>query len=48
MARKPHLVKAPASGSEPAADRPSADLQTLSDDLSAAVNSAQGEPGDNQ
>ena len=50
LARKPHLSIVPKSEAEPtsAADRASTDLRSLSDDLSAAVNSAQSNPGDNQ
>ncbi len=48
LARKPHLsiVRKPESTS--AADRASTDLRSLSEDLSAAVDSAQSNPGDNQ
>ena len=41
-ARKPHLTIVPKAESTPAAGSAKAELKSLSEDLSAAVNSAQG------
>ena len=50
MSRKPHLSIVPRPEPTSPADRASTDLRSLSEDLSAAVNSAQSpsRPGDDQ
>ncbi|HEY5055811.1 MAG TPA: hypothetical protein VII58_06600 [Acidobacteriaceae bacterium] len=54
LVRKPRQTVAPSSDSTPAADRAHTDLQSLTEDLAVAVNSAQSSvrntptPGRNQ
>ncbi len=48
MARKPHLSIVRKSEPTVAAARAATDLRSLTEDLSAAVNSAQSKSGDNQ